>query len=661
MALFRSTPSKRGAGGNEPGKTKSKRHKTFIEAWYKDFLWLEYEESTGMTCTVCKSAKKTNIFTKGCHDLQRSALTNHAASQGHAAALLVKKQAGLLAKGLKKQEESAKDELIPQLRTVHYLVQQNEALSHFPELMMLQKRNGAPISSFYKSHEAYEEMLASLSKTVETTLDHVLKNATFIGILSDESIDIAVFKKMALLLCAVVDGKLQVFFAANITVPDGKADTIRAAIFDHLEGAGIPRWKIFGLGSDGAAVMTGRNNGVGVQLKALYPLIIHIHCCAHRLALAVSQAAGEVRSIKKFELTVKQLFDYVNNAPVRYNRLRELQMVILNHTVTLKAPHAVRWLSVHEAVEALHKTYAAVVASFGQDAANGNPAAVGLSRKIETFRFAAYMCLLLDVMPVFTKLSKVLQLETLDFEKVENMLEVTRGTLNVFLEDISSMEHVNELLSLDTDENGKVVYNDVPLQKIDQEVQWFLDHKNQFIHILLANLDARFPADGMEFVRRLHHVLSPTLIAQSPNIVPHGRIELQEISDAISVVVPLEHFDPVRARADFLMYKQLAKAKAPVSVPEFAMEICTTYRDTYPDFATLFEAYLVVPLNSASCERTFSRQNLVKTKLRNRLADNRMDQLLRVTINGPDPSVFDYADAAANFRTIRDRRGLRLV
>ena len=86
---------------------------------------------------------------------------------------------------------------------------------------MLQKRNGAPIFSFYKSHEAYEEMLASLSKTVETTLDHVLKNATFIGILSDESIDIAVVKKMALLLCAVVDGKLQIFFAANITVPDG--------------------------------------------------------------------------------------------------------------------------------------------------------------------------------------------------------------------------------------------------------------------------------------------------------------------------------------------------------------------------------------------------------------------------------------------------------
>ena len=57
-------------------------------------------------------------------------------------------------------------------------------------------------------------------------------------------------------------------------------------------------------------------------------------------------------------------------------------MIILNHIVTMKAPHAVRWLSVHGPVEGLYNTYRAVVTSFVQDAANGNPTAVGLSRKI---------------------------------------------------------------------------------------------------------------------------------------------------------------------------------------------------------------------------------------------------------------------------------------
>ena len=127
-----------------------KWHKTFIPSWCKDFPWLEYDKSIGMICSVWKTAKKMNIFTKGC-----------------TAALAAKKPAGLLALSFKKQEAIATDEVIPQLRTMHYLMKKNEAVSHFPDLMLLQKQNGAPISSYYKHHEAYGEMLVSLNKTVK--------------------------------------------------------------------------------------------------------------------------------------------------------------------------------------------------------------------------------------------------------------------------------------------------------------------------------------------------------------------------------------------------------------------------------------------------------------------------------------------------------------
>ena len=110
---------------------------------------------------------------------------------------------------------------------------------------------------------------------------------------------------MALLLCAVVERKLNVFFVGNIIAPDGKADTIKEAIYDYLEQEGVLHWKIIGLGSDGAAMMMGHKTGVGVQLKRINTLMAHIHFCAHRLALAVSQAAGEVAAIKSFELTIK--------------------------------------------------------------------------------------------------------------------------------------------------------------------------------------------------------------------------------------------------------------------------------------------------------------------------------------------------------------------
>jgi hypothetical protein len=53
--------------------------------------------------------------------------------------------------------------------------------------------------------------------------------------------------------------------------------------------------------------MVGERNGVGAILKRKgFPLLIQIHCTAHRLALAVSQSAHKIPHISQFE-------DYVNN------------------------------------------------------------------------------------------------------------------------------------------------------------------------------------------------------------------------------------------------------------------------------------------------------------------------------------------------------------
>ena len=106
--------------------------------------------------------------------------------------------------------------------------------------------------------------------------------------------------------------------------------------------------------------------------------MIHVHCHAHRLALAVSQSAKEVKNLKDYEQTVNHVFNYYNNSPVRYNRLREMQDV-LECQVALKEPHSVRWLALHEAVSAVLKCFPALIAAVGEDAANGNPVAIGLS------------------------------------------------------------------------------------------------------------------------------------------------------------------------------------------------------------------------------------------------------------------------------------------
>ena len=64
---------------------------------------------------------------------------------------------------------------------------------------------------------------------------------------------------------------------------------------------------------------------------------------------------------------------------------------------------------------------------------------------------------------------------------------------------------------------------------------------------------------------------------------------------------------------------------------------------------------LVVPLNSASCERGFCAQNKIKSKSRNRLRDEQVDRLMKITINGPHYAEYDYTAAKNNFQAMKDR------
>ena len=65
----------------------------------------------------------------------------------------------------------------------------------------------------------------------------------------------------------------------------------------------------FGFSSDGASVMTGKDNGVAAILKKTHcPHMISVHCVAHRLALATSQAAGDMkRSLELFTAILNSL------------------------------------------------------------------------------------------------------------------------------------------------------------------------------------------------------------------------------------------------------------------------------------------------------------------------------------------------------------------
>jgi hypothetical protein len=61
----------------------------------------------------------------------------------------------------------------------------------------------------------------------------------------------------------------------------------------------------------------------------------------------------------------------------------------------------------------------------------------------------------------------------------------------------------------------------------------------------------------------------------------------------------------------------------------------------YPNLLILAELAHVQCVSTATCERAFSVQKLIKTKVRNRLGSKNLDAMLRIALEGPDEEVDD--------------------
>ena len=59
--------------------------------------------------------------------------------------------------------------------------------------------------------------------------------------------------------------QVQTSFLALVDLPDGKADTIVAALRQFMTDNQLPAHCFIGLGSDGASVMVGRKTGVSIK------------------------------------------------------------------------------------------------------------------------------------------------------------------------------------------------------------------------------------------------------------------------------------------------------------------------------------------------------------------------------------------------------------
>ena len=77
-------------------------------------------------------------------------------------------------------------------------------------------------------------------------------------------------------------------------------------------------------------------------------------------------------------------------------------------------------------------------------------------------------------------------------------------------------------------------------------------------------------------------------------------------------------------------------------------------QEQFPQMLKLLTIALTVPVSSVDCERGFSKQNLIKTKIRAKLKTESVSTLMKMSVDTPEMEKFDFHRAFLIWCSIKD-------
>ncbi|CAI7911870.1 unnamed protein product [Closterium sp. NIES-53] len=270
------------ADTGSPALTKARlREQMYLEAG------IDYETY------ICMSYGKGNMrYTmqgdNGGHDLQA-----HEHTDAHKAAVDRKLK---IAAGIREGQQVISDFInsdvegrraIRLMRSTQFLCQCDAPISMFPKPMRhLAERDtpDIPRQSYgvYLTRYGFQQMVHSISTYLtRVQMDHILASP-FLGIQSDESTDRTRGKHMIVYLTFMKNRQVACEFFTSLTVEWCDAGSLFEVLLNHLRSAAVDVSKIIGISTDGASVMTGKENGLVARLREHAPHLFSCHCIAHQ-------------------------------------------------------------------------------------------------------------------------------------------------------------------------------------------------------------------------------------------------------------------------------------------------------------------------------------------------------------------------------------------
>ena len=115
--------------------------------------------------------------------------------------------------------------------------------------------------------------------------------------------------------------------------------------------------------------------------------------------------------------------------------------------------------------------------------------------------------------------------------------------------------------------------------------------------------------------------------------------------------------DGQELKEEWVIFKQLMSTNfSDSSIQGMAKKVLTPseMQDQFPQMRKLLTIALTVPVSSVDCERGFSKQNLIKTKIIAKLKTENVSTLMKMSVDTPELDKFDFHRAFVIWCSIKD-------
>ena len=649
--------------------------------WAVKWQWMQYDEQKGgMICTCCKKFGRPPVVSRGAWVSRpinnwvkaTKLLDKHSKSEWHLASVEAQvladsaKQSGNVVERMDAASEIDRKknrELIKKLaRSLYFLVKHRMPhTTTFEDLIHLQVENGnqqlevhlqsAPLNATYLSKISTAELLSCISSCIEESLLARLNSSQFISIMADESSDVSSKEELSICGRWLEDGTPVEHFLGILHAREVNAEALTDYLLQFLSDKGISVKRVRGLGFDGTNTMSGKKNGVQIRMRCHAPSALYIHCRCHQLQLAVVHAADEHKEVKRVLgslLTIWKTFYY---SPKKAEKLVEIQAVLEAPELKIHKPSDTRWLARERCVRAVRRSLPALIRTFDEIyEENGDAEAYGLAKLLRKYKFVACLYMLCDVLHTLAKLQGSLQAKQLNLATVPVMVENTISRLKELKEDPKTStwfkDHTDVFKELMGDEEISEDEGRFNTTVYRPYIQGIIDH-------ISSRLDSKGVFSAFSLFDPRHLPTSEDSLAE------YGEDKLDDLitfyGNEQKVVfegkawVSTPDIDKKETESEWKMFRRVLFSQYKSSTDDLQVVTSRLLTDStlnaaFPNLATLASLQLVLPVTTATVERSFSDMKLVKTRLRSRLGENTLDQAMRVCIEGPPTLSEDELD-----------------